>query len=96
MFSNRFILEWNFGIGVNQKSVVYSNVDVYIPSPFDSLGDPFGIGNSLNSILSGFGNSHKKDDSGGFFTTFSDKYEKTKANVALLGNLRIGYLFVSR
>ena len=97
IYANRFVFEWNIGVGIARKCVDYSNVKMHAPTSSGGFGDIFGIGDSLNTMLSGLGNRSGSGTSGDhFFMSFSDQHEKTEANLAFFGNLKIGYLLTSK
>ncbi|KAA3627132.1 MAG: DUF3575 domain-containing protein [Bacteroidetes bacterium] len=96
VFSNRFVLEWNLGAGIARKSVDYSNVKEQVPTNSGGMGDIFGMGESLNAIFSGLGQGSSSGNTDHFFSSFSDMHEKAGSNVVLFGNLKIGYLLISK
>ncbi len=95
-FSNRFVLEWNLGAGIARKSVDYSNVKEQVSTNYGGMGDIFGMGESFNAMFSGFGQGAGSGETDSFFFPFSDEYEKSEANMALFGNIKLGYLLISK
>lgn len=96
VFSSRFVLEWNLGAGIARKSVDYSNVKEQVSTNYGGMGDIFGMGESFNAMFSGFGQGSGSGNTDHFFFPFSDEYEKAGPNVALFGNIKIGYLLISK